>query len=378
VTELAFALVAQGGLLALILAVMESRYPLANRFLAGLLVALSVSLLARGLTTRLDHGHHWIGILYNFTFLIGPCFHFYTLALTNRRFSLSSRDLVHAGPALAAACFALVTDLDRALMAPGQVGLIAAIGLLNAISLGAYAIAALRQLARYRRALLDQYSAIERISLDWLKMLAVIVLAFGIAIAVMNGIRFIWGLPPAATAIIVVPFSLVIFYTVAILGFRQSSVLLIGTPTDVLTTSSVDADEERSTPSAKYERSGLDDNRAQRIWSRLEALMAAEAPYLDPELELPALAARLNVSPQTLSEVLGRIAGSRFYDYINKLRVERAKNLLRDPACAGTSVLDVAMAAGFKSKSTFNKYFREAVGQTPTDYRHASPESEFP
>ena len=241
-----------------------------------------------------------------------------------------------------------------------------------------------------RRALLDHYSTIERISLGWLKVLAMIVLSSGVIIAVMNCVRLIHGLPSEANALVVVPFSLVVFYTVAIFGFRQSSVLLMGAGAEPAAApppaadeappaapESEDADEvdeadETAGRAAKYERSGLDDARARRIWPRLEQLMNTEALYLDPDLQVSALAQRLEVSPQTLSEVLGRIAGSRFYDYINRLRVERARQLLRDAAWAERSVLEIALAAGFNSKSTFNKYFKQEVGQTPTAYRQVA------
>lgn len=372
-TELAFALVAQGALLALILVVMESRYPLANRFLAGLLVSLSVPLLARVLIKRLESGHPWIGILYNAAFLIGPSFYFYTQALVNRGFRLRPAHLLHGVPAVFSAIVALAIGLDRANPTePGLVRIVATFGLLNALSLVAYSSATLRLLTRYRRALLDQYSTIERISLDWLRVLALIVLASGLIIALVNCVRLVHGLPSSANALVVVPFSLLVFYAVAILGFRQSSVLLIGTPPEPTIETQAPAampEKEPEERSAKYERSGLDQQRAQRIWERLEALMAAEPLYLDPDLQLSTLAERLDVSPQTLSEVLNRIAGSRFYDYVNRLRVERARQLLRDPALAETSILDIALRAGFNSKSTFNKYFKQEVGQTPTAYR---------
>lgn len=290
---------------------------------------------------------------------------------------LRAGHLLHTVPALVTTAIAVATNLDRVSTEPALIRFVAVFGLLNALSLAVYSGAALKQLAHYRSALLDQYSAIERISLDWLKMLAIIVLTSGVAIAALNVARLFTGLPSSATAIILVPFSLVVFYTVAVLGFRQSSVLLIGArPAEPVAGESIVAvdtvEEAAVTRETKYERSGLDDERARRIWARLETLMSTEAPYLDSELQLSTLAERLKVSPQTLSEVLGRIADSRFYDYINRLRVERAKLLLRDSASADISILDIALAAGFKSKSTFNKYFRQEVGQTPTEYRQAS------
>jgi AraC-like DNA-binding protein len=382
-TEFAFALVAQGTLLALVLVSMESRYPTANRFLAGLLVALTVPLLARVLEGRVGAGHRWIGVLNNTIFLIGPFFYFYTRALVDRAFTVRPGHLLHGLPALAAAAIALsIPGLDRLATETSLGRTVAVFGLLNALSLIVYSGAVLRQLRAYRQVLLDNYSAIERISLDWLKVLAAIVLTSGVAIAVLNCVRLVHDLPPYTIALIMVPFSLVFFYTVAILGFRQSSALLIRTGAEIpgaaesppaaegsaITTEA----EGESAGAAKYGRSGLDEERARRIWSRLEQLMAVESLYLDPDLELATLAERLNVNLQTLSEVLGRVAGSRFYDYINGLRVTRAKDMLLDPARARDSILDIALAAGFNSKSTFNKYFKQVVGQTPTAYRQLS------
>ena len=97
--------------------------------------------------------------------------------------------------------------------------------------------------------------------------------------------------------------------------------------------------------------------------------MDKERLYLEPELQVEALASALEVRQQTLSEVLNTHAGLRFYDYINGLRVEEARQLMVDPENAGLSLLDIAMAAGFSSKSTFNKYFKRTFEQTPSEYR---------
>ena len=97
--------------------------------------------------------------------------------------------------------------------------------------------------------------------------------------------------------------------------------------------------------------------------------MDAGQPFLDPDLDLNNLAERLGVGAQTLSELLNSHGGVKFYDYVNRRRVAAAQRLLRDPAQAGATVLDVALQAGFSSKSTFNKYFKQEVGQTPTEYR---------
>lgn len=63
-------------------------------------------------------------------------------------------------------------------------------------------------------------------------------------------------------------------------------------------------------------------------------------------------------------------------DYINKRRMERAKQLLQNEKI---SIQDVARITGFKSSYYFSRLFKQKTGFTPTDYRlisHAKPTSE--
>lgn len=50
-------------------------------------------------------------------------------------------------------------------------------------------------------------------------------------------------------------------------------------------------------------------------------------------------------------------------DYLQRLRVHQARQLLADPA---RTITDVAFATGFASSQYFSKVFRKYVGVTPT------------
>jgi AraC-like DNA-binding protein len=56
--------------------------------------------------------------------------------------------------------------------------------------------------------------------------------------------------------------------------------------------------------------------------------------------------------------------------YCRVLRFQRA---LRSASAADSSLLDVALAAGYTDQAHFNREFREFVGVTPTEYRQAAP-----
>ena len=289
---------------------------------------------------------------------------------------------------------------ERPLEDPALVRLSSVHGLFSNASIIAYSVATLSLLRRYRARLLDHFAAIERLSLDWLRNVAGVILALGVTVAVVNLLRLLGGWTVDPNRLINAPVSILVFYGVAIMGFRQSQVLLgtrllqerqavvPGEMTGVAAESApaaqaladapapvadVDAPRQKggAVTSARYQRSGLNEYRAERLWQRLQELMQRERLHLQPELHLGILAERLGVRQQTLSEVLNEHAGLRFYDFVNGLRVEEAKKLLADPAQARLSVLDIALMAGFSSKSTFNKYFALSVGSTPSEFRRA-------
>ena len=57
------------------------------------------------------------------------------------------------------------------------------------------------------------------------------------------------------------------------------------------------------------------------------------------------------------------------HDYVVRMRVERAKELLRKGGC---SIMDVALACGFKSASTFSATFTKFMGMSPRGWRTIS------
>jgi AraC-like DNA-binding protein len=100
---------------------------------------------------------------------------------------------------------------------------------------------------------------------------------------------------------------------------------------------------------------------------RLLAFMAAHQPWREPELTLPDLAQRLGTHASLLSKVINAGCGQNFNDFINSYRVAEAQRLLADPRYSHYSLLGVALASGFNSKSTFNRVFKKLTDQVPGD-----------
>jgi len=126
------------------------------------------------------------------------------------------------------------------------------------------------------------------------------------------------------------------------------------------------ADLTTATSAPKYERSRLDDERLERIAARVDAVFNSERLHLDPNLSLRKLSSATGVSEINLSQTFSRLLNTSFFEYVNARRVEEAKALLRS---TDHSVLQIAIDAGFNSRSAFYTAFKESTGQTPATYR---------
>lgn len=84
-------------------------------------------------------------------------------------------------------------------------------------------------------------------------------------------------------------------------------------------------------------------------------------------------AQRAAMSPTHFCKLFKKTTGMTFTEYVARVRVEKAKSLLRDPFAR---VTQVAFAAGFGSIPRFNSVFRKLVGMSPTQFR-ASLQSDY-
>ena len=126
----------------------------------------------------------------------------------------------------------------------------------------------------------------------------------------------------------------------------------------------------------RYAKSGLDESALQDVMGRLGELMESEECYLDPDLTLPQLAEQLACSVNHLSQVINAGFGMSFYDYVNGYRVRRAEVLLAADTSPPQAILDIALAVGFNSSSTFYSAFKKVTGQTPAQYRKTGSQPE--
>ena len=91
------------------------------------------------------------------------------------------------------------------------------------------------------------------------------------------------------------------------------------------------------------------------------------------KIRLSDIASELHVNPSYFSALFSQEMGKTFTDYILDLRVEKAKDLLRN---TNLDILDISGSAGFENQSYFTKIFRKRTGVTPRKFRQDSGDNE--
>ena len=102
------------------------------------------------------------------------------------------------------------------------------------------------------------------------------------------------------------------------------------------------------------------------VFADLTALMSREKLHLDPDINLNRIARRLRRPVRDVSRAVNAQAGCNVSQYINRLRVEEACRLLKDTDMPVTQII---YAAGFNTKSNFNREFARNTGQSPSAWR---------
>ena len=100
--------------------------------------------------------------------------------------------------------------------------------------------------------------------------------------------------------------------------------------------------------------------------TRIQQCVAFMCQHLDQPLQVAALAARASTSPSHFFVLFKRVTGSPPIDYLIRLRMQRACQLLD----AGLlPVKDVAAAVGYEDPFYFSRVFKSMHQVAPSHYR---------
>ncbi len=94
--------------------------------------------------------------------------------------------------------------------------------------------------------------------------------------------------------------------------------------------------------------------------------------FMDPTLQLKDVASRFNLSTSHFSAVFHEEIGETYRDYLGKLRLNRAKELLRT---TNSKISEVAHMSGYRDPHYFSTVFKKKCSLTPQQFRQQSHQS---
>ncbi|MDQ4141568.1 MAG: helix-turn-helix domain-containing protein [Bacteroidota bacterium] len=377
---------------------------LANRLLGALIFFMSLQSILVAFDTRefFITFPHLSKIGWLIPLFFGPLLYLFTRKITARAPRFRRKDLIHFIPAVitfiyllpyylksTAEKIAYLNDFETA--RKDDFGLIGQVTLFQILF---YLVYSLKALHSYEKKILDTFSELEKIRLQWLKQFiySVLIIFFVAAIAFYAKKWYV----PVLT--VIYHYHLHYLMVVALvywIGYKalaqpqvfvNRSFLQI-TSTDnlnqlnketpeatteelPLTPNHQDPEDSETTPESvkKYQKSSLKPEESQNYLIRLLDYMEKEKPYRQSNITIQDLAALLQIPKHHLSQIINNKLDKNFYDFINQYRVAEAQLLLVDPKFKHLTNLAIAEEAGFNSKATFNAVFKKQTGQTPSEY----------
>ena len=99
---------------------------------------------------------------------------------------------------------------------------------------------------------------------------------------------------------------------------------------------------------------------------RVQKLVNGLSSSCDQQWTLPQMVSYCGIQRTQLGRIFQKLTGCTPMEYLSRLRMERAKTLLRE---TDISITEIAFACGFSSSQYFANTFKGATRMTPTAYR---------
>ncbi|MEM8509549.1 MAG: AraC family transcriptional regulator [Bacteroidota bacterium] len=204
-------------------------------------------------------------------------------------------------------------------------------------------------LQKHKKNIRNQFSDLDDISLNWLQFL-------------IYGLGVIWSIVIFTNNDVYIFAGVSVFVIlIGFFGVQQRTIFTRPVPSTAAVNKGVDDKK-------KYERSGLKDEVAEAVYTKMMHLFREERYYKKNDLSLLELASDLEIHPNYLSQIINEREKKTFYELVNSFRLEEFKRMLSEEKHKQFTLLALAYECGFNSKSSFNRYFKKNTGKTPSQF----------
>lgn len=302
-----------------------------------------------------------------FQFMFGPLLFFYVKKLTNPEYKLYKRYIFHIIPFACSLLTVYMLNGFSEKISPALFSNICiALWIAMFFHLWIYLAAIYRYIYQYRKMVKKAFSSIHKINLSWITFFISGLALFYAFYLIFLPVLF--HLPDQSiyfNKIAIAALALLIIF----IGYKGlfQPVIFYGKALEEV----IELNDKSATAAqkSKYIKSTLTPEYISSSFKKIREIIQTQTLFKNSELDLTDLADASGFSVHNISQIINLGSGKNFYDFINSYRVNEVIKLLSDPMhIEKYTILSMALDAGFKSKSTFNKYFKETTGQTPSQY----------
>lgn len=287
-------------------------------------------------------------LMYSSHLLLGPLTYLYiSRMLKPNHFNLAS--MKHFIPFVLLLLLAIV--LSNAASVEVSERLLVVVFITSYLStLPTYVFMSLRKLDQYLGQSLNLFSDLQDHNLNWARFWLFFMLFLALDVVTVPLLRWAGVIEQA-------PFE--IHYLLAIAGL-----ILLVWPNSAKQKALL----EQSLPlKESIDKTAKSDDAFEPIFKQVKAVIASQQGYLKNGLTLSDVSSQVGYGVEDISRAINKVGGMCFYDFINDFRIEESKRLLA--TYRSRSILDIALDAGFSSKSAFYTAFKKRVGITPSVFR---------
>ena len=241
-----------------------------------------------------------------------------------------------------------------------------------------YSVIILIILKNYKERIVDFYANIDQSIIRWMQtgvLLILIAWVLGIIGTILERARIDIGID---LFVFVYLFFVVIIYGISFVALKSGEVYKLKADSirELISIDHRKKDQPKTTSShatRDHIRKGSDplpeDALENELNERLLSFMKQEKPYLNPELSLQSLSEDLHVSRHRLSAIINARQGMNFFEFVNFYRINEVKELMQKDVSGKMKIYELAYDAGFNSKATFYRIFKQISGETPSGFR---------
>lgn len=339
-------------------------YTTANRLMAAWLFMICIEMIFALLNSKVIEMYSFPFI----TFTYGPLLYLYVKFMTNTDKKFNWLEILHFVPFIAFFTVSvifrsepLMRDLRSFFRPDKLISLRIVYSLTFFFSITVYSILSFIEIKRHQENLKNLVSfTSQRITLNWLKILSISFYVVFFILFILGGLNMIGDFIPFDPYFIIFGFIAVFSTVYSFYGIKQPVIFGEVFHED-------NNSEKKETE--KYSKSGLKDTQAEKHLKKLLSYMETNKPFLDGDLTIHGLSDKTGIARHHITQVLNEKYKRNFFTFVNEYRVKEVMERFSEPKFNNYTILAIALDAGFNSKTTFNSFFKNQTGLTPSEYR---------